>query len=156
MTADKYPHNFCPFCLVCSNLKQIPLLCFISVPPEITTTQINKWRVADMSREMDRVGERDGERKRGGKREETERGHGKGKIKEKVVKRCVLVLSWCLPAGLDTIPQLCLSLTDSNTHTHLLTCAQNIYSLHQTDLSMNPERRLLTGHALYPSWPAPS
>ena len=57
----------------------------------------------------------------GGKKEgerEGERGHGKGKIKEKVVKRCVLVLSWCLPAGLDTIPQLCLSLWPTHTHTH--------------------------------------
>lgn len=29
----------------------------------------------------------------GGKQGKTERGHGKGKIKEKVVKRCVLALS---------------------------------------------------------------
>lgn len=52
------------------------------------------------------------------RREETERGHEKAKRKEKVVKRCVLVLSRCLPAGLDTIPQLCLSLTAPHTHLH--------------------------------------
>lgn len=34
---------------------------------------------------------REGEMERG--KREGERGHGKGKIKEKVVKRCVLVLS---------------------------------------------------------------
>lgn len=41
---------------------------------------------------MDGGGKRCGERDGKGKRE-GERGHGKGKIKEKVVKRCVLVLS---------------------------------------------------------------
>lgn len=40
------------------------------------------------------AGKRDVERKMGVKKKgERERGHGKGKIKEKVVKRCVLVLS---------------------------------------------------------------
>lgn len=56
--------------------------------------------------------------KKNGRKNEGERGHGKGKIKEKVVKWCVLVLSWCLPAGLDTIPQLCLSQPDSHSHSH--------------------------------------
>lgn len=49
----------------------IPLLCFITVPPEITetTTQINKWRGTDRSREMDGRGkrwwEKNGRKKRG-------------------------------------------------------------------------------------------
>lgn len=35
----------------------------------------------------------------------------------------------------------------AHAHTHKYT--QNIYSLDQADLPMNPKRRLLTGHALY-------
>lgn len=106
----------------------MPLFCFITVPPEITASimQINKWRRADGSEGKWMAGKRDVERKMGvkkkGRERERERGHGKGKIKEKVVKRCVLVLSWCLPAGLDTIPQLCL------THTHIVTHTEYLQS----------------------------
>lgn len=87
-----------------------------------------------------------------GKREKRggERGHGKGKIKEssKTVCVSVVLMSSYRPGHNPTA----VPLSDSLTLTH----TQNIYSLHQADLPVNPARRLLTGHALYPSWPAPS
>lgn len=41
-----------------THCRLIPLLCFITLPPEITatSTQINKWKGTDKSREMDGVG----------------------------------------------------------------------------------------------------
>lgn len=76
----------------------MPWSCFITVPPEITgqvphrstseeeLTGAEKRMVA--GKEMLR-----GQREEKKMEREGERGHEKGKIKEKVVKRCVLVLS---------------------------------------------------------------
>lgn len=96
-------------------LDQIPIsdpcLCsfFIAVPPETTG-----WAPHRSTSEEELTGAE--KRMVGGKwtlREKREERDGKrgvmGRLKYRESSKtlCVLVLSWCLPAGLDTIPQLC-------------------------------------------------